>query len=128
MLISQTKQLLGQAKSSSIETASQLARLRNEYHRLTAFLETHEAQAQSRAAGADRLKEEAGKWESKSQDYDEQLKSLDKKLQAITGEKETISHRISELQAAIESKQLDIKEVEKRIHEKQTRFSVHHVS
>lgn len=122
--LTETRRQLEGFKTQSFEVASAASRVRNEYHRLQAFLETTQQQKQKQDAGANRLQEEASAWLSKKQSADLEIITLTRKVEELTLRKAQLDSKVREYQETLKSVQMEEEQTARTLHERETRLSM----
>ncbi|MFA6599446.1 MAG: chromosome segregation protein SMC [Candidatus Omnitrophota bacterium] len=95
----QSKQRVEALKLESLEVASEAARLRNEVHRISVFLDTRQEQKRHRQADANRLRQEASSWDAKKQSCSVELRELETKIASLKQEQAERKERLAGLES-----------------------------
>jgi chromosome segregation protein len=119
--LEQLKKRAEHFKNESFQAASQTSKLRNEHHRLNAFLESSSQQKRKQEAGAERLREENTQWETKKQSCESDLSQLSEKLILLTAKKAECDEEISATQTQLEFRKEACEQRKRDLHEKKTR-------
>ena len=114
------KESLEAIKMESLEAAADLVQLRNEYHRLSAFVETRHEQKRHREANVVRLQQEAGQWKSKETSCLEELRLLEGRLGELRQRRDSLTDRLRQLREGWEFEQRELVRLERLTHEHET--------
>ncbi len=108
-------------KHESFQAATQTSKLRNEHHRLNAFLESSSQQKRKQEAGAERLREENAQWETKKRSCETDLTQLSEKLTSLNARKIECDEDFTSTQRNLESRKESFEDRKREQHEKKTR-------
>ncbi len=115
---------MNQVKSEAFQSAAETSRIRNEYHRLNAFLETHGEHKRKQDAGSERLRQEMSQWQVKSGNYDQSLQGLNERLQALQVKRSALEQALCETQTRLETERESHSALNQTIREKKTRLEM----
>ncbi len=118
------KSRLEGAKLSLFQAASDTAKIRNEYHRLDIFLQTHLHQNQRQEASAGRLRQEAQQLESRKAAAEQDLAALTAQLAGLNAKKEELDREISGIDGQREVSQRGKLNIQQELQEKQARLNL----
>ncbi len=111
-------------KAEAFQSASKIAQVRNEYHRVNAFLESSQEQKKKSEAGSERLKQETQGWESKKLSAQQQSQLLIERLAQLDEQKNTLENEIEQSLNQRKEEEKSLSDLERSLHEKQTRLSL----
>ncbi|MBI3306255.1 MAG: chromosome segregation protein SMC [Candidatus Omnitrophica bacterium] len=122
--IQKIRQLLEATKAEVFETAASLSKVRNELHRMAAFLETTEEHQKKQEAGVLRFQREIQGWTEKEQRYIQEINNFSKKAADLQQEKTFCENQSSETNKKLEKLSEEITQLERLLHEKETRLNM----
>lgn len=122
--ITNIKAQMDELKHKTFQAASDTSRIRNEFHKLQAFLETTQQQKVKKDAGAQRLKDEAGNWKNRQQSGEKDLQTILIQIEELAVRKTAELATRDGLQQAIETLQNEEDQAARSLHEHQTRLEI----
>ncbi len=120
----QAKQHLESVKSESLEAAGELSKIRNEYHRISVFLDTRAEQKRHKQANAKRLQQEAETWQHKQRSTAEEAAVLSAKLTELKIRKEGLAARSAELESLLAQKENSLRDLDRELRELETQHQM----
>ncbi len=111
-------------KAQSFQAASETTRLRNEFHRLEAYIETNSQQKKKQEASVTRVRQENEAWVAKKESCEKEITILAARLQEVAEKAAFVAGEITENRARYEACKKDIQETERLEHEKTTRIEL----
>ncbi len=121
-----SRTLFNETKSAGFEAASEAAKVRNDYHRLCAFLESNVEQKKKQDAGASRYQQELEQWAARKEDCEKSLRELEERVVLLSEQKTVQEEQLKGLKETLESLGDKIENAERQLHEKQTRQNLLH--
>ncbi len=118
--------LFNETKAAGFEAASEAAKVRNDYHRLCAFLESNVEQKKKQDAGASRYQQELEQWAARKEDCEKSLRELEERVILLSEQKAVQEEQLKGLKQTLESLGDKIEAAERQLHEKQTRQNLLH--
>lgn len=118
----QLKAGLEQSRQEAFETAAEAAKIRNEYHRLAAFLEQSGEQKRKQEAGVRRIEHEVLNGLGRKETCEKEIARLEQRLAALETEKKNLAEEILQGNQNLENQKAEIDETERLLHEKETRL------
>jgi chromosome segregation protein len=118
------KQQMEAIKIESMEVAAELSRMRNEYHRMTVFLDTRQEQKKHRQADAQRLQQEAGSWNAKKESCSGELLAMEEKFRGLKLRKEQLDTQLIDMESDALAKEDALKHLEHDLREFQTQLKM----
>lgn len=115
------KNILNQSKNEAYEAQSKATKIRNDYHRVCAFLETSTDQKKKHDAGADRYQGEMQQWSQRKGDCEESLRQIEDKINTFAESANQYKQEIASLKEKSDDVSQKISESEKSLHELETR-------
>lgn len=116
-----SKTLFNDSKAASFEAASEAAKVRNDYHRLCAYLDSQVEQRKKQDAGATRYQQELEQWAARKIDCEKSLRELEERVSLLSEQKAAQEEQLKSLKAELESYSDKIESAERQLHEMQTR-------
>ena len=118
------KSQIEESKGQAFHAATETSRLRNDFHRLLAFLEPSQHQQQKQDAGAQRLQGEANAWRTKKISHETQLQNLSTKIGALATQKAASDDQIRMDQEHLKILKTEEDHAGRFLHEQQTRLGM----
>lgn len=109
-------------KAEAFEAASESSKIRNEYHRLCAFIESARQQKIKQDAGARRLQDEAGGWQNRKSSCENDLQRLKEKIQQTAANKEALDDKLRTSREQIQFLKHEEEQSKHLLHEKETQL------
>jgi chromosome segregation protein len=119
-----SKSLFDKSKIGLFEIASEIAKLKNEFYSVAAFLETSDEQKRKLKTHCQRFQREKGEWQARGQSYDQEMIVLQEKLAMLERRKEELEIQQKDLAIHIEEEERRKHQTERLLHEKMTRLSL----
>lgn len=116
-----SRTLFNETKAAGFEAASEAAKVRNDYHRLCAFLESNIEHKKKQDAGASRYQQELEQWAARKEDCEKSLRELEDRVLLLTEQKNAQETQLKDLKQTLEDLGNKIEVSERQLHEKQTR-------
>lgn len=116
-----SRTLFNETKAAGFEAASEAAKVRNDYHRLCAFLESNVEQKKKQDAGASRYQQELEQWTARKEDCEKSLRELEERVLLLTEQKAAQEEQLKTLKGSLEDFGNRIETAERQLHEKETR-------
>lgn len=120
--LSAAKSLFEETKNGAAQINGEAARIRNDYHRLCAFLETSMEQRRKQEAGVNRYQDELDQWSARKEDVERNLQTVLEKIQFLGEEKARYAERVNSLTERIKEAYQKAEAAERSIHERVTRM------
>ncbi|MBI3313056.1 MAG: chromosome segregation protein SMC, partial [Candidatus Omnitrophica bacterium] len=115
---------LEQTKSEAFSAAASTSSLRNEFHRISAFLETTAEHQKKQEAGAVRFQQEIENWAVKEKTYAEEVAAFGEKSLKLQQEKSNCENQIKQANESLESLRLESTKWDRLLHEKEARLKM----
>lgn len=122
--IGQDRVYFEETKTEAFNAASGVSKIRNEFHRLAAFLETAAGHQKRQEAGTSRFQQEIEGWRDKEKVYEEEITKSAQKVLTFQQEKASLQTYIREANEKLENTTGDATQIEKWLHEKGTRLKM----
>ncbi len=116
--------LVEKSKTEAFDLSSEISKIKNEYHRLLAYLETSSEQQQKIDTNLQRFSDEKAQWLSKGEGYKNDLASLTESLSSIRMRESAVLENIKTLKESFEESERAKHDFDKILHEKQARFEM----
>lgn len=121
--LEQVKSRLEKSKSEAFELASELTKLRNEHHRIQAFLESAQRQKDKMLANRSRFENDHAEWRMKKDDCENEMRTAAEKVHEFEEAVKRIETQIEETKDQLESFQKQNEELRQLLHEKESRLT-----
>jgi len=120
--LAQIRDSIDHVKLESFECATELSKVRNEYHRLSALVETSGERKQRQVTHSAKFQSEISDWEKKKSGYEREARAFETELAALEKERTQWQLRLAEGVNRQEKTRKEIDALKKECHERQTRF------
>ncbi|MDD5217333.1 MAG: chromosome segregation protein SMC [Candidatus Omnitrophica bacterium] len=122
--VEQKKARLEMSKMEAFEIAGEITKLRNEYHRVLAFLESCERQKTKLEENLRRFTNEYQRWETKKVDYEKELFDLNERVAELEKDKDRLGASMTEIKARLEEAGREKQKLADLIREKTVRVEM----
>lgn len=109
-------------KAEAFQAAAETSKIRNESHRLSAFIESARQQKIKQDAGARRLQEEAGGWQNRKSSCESDLQKLKEKIQQASAGRDSWDAKLHTSQEQIQSLKHAEEQTQRLLHEKEAQL------
>ncbi len=122
--LNSVKSMLEKSKMEAFEIAAEMTRLKNEYHRMLAFLESSDKQKNKMDGNLERFKTEREDWEARKRAYEESLRDLSEKHQSLENDDIREREYAEDLTRRMEEEEQALQAAERLLPEKKTRLEM----